>query len=87
MSLLHFPSMNNFLNEQIADGCSTAAEPDINSLLAHIIYSRGLTWLPLLCSHLNINLFATDTEVATNCCGETNFGRLHMMERKYLNRK
>ena len=87
MSLLHFPSMNNFRNEQIAAGCSTAAEPDINSLLAHIIYSRGLTWLPLLCSHLNSYLVATDKEAATNCCGETNFGRLHKMERKYLNRK
>ena len=81
--------MNNFRNEQIAASCSTTA-PDIDSWLVHIIYSRGLTWLPLFCFHLNsCRLVAADTEdPATGCCcGETNFALPRRMEHhRYSNR-
>jgi hypothetical protein len=86
-SLLHFPFMNNFRNEQIATGCSTTVESDIDSWLAHIIYNLGLTWLPQLCSHSNSSLLTAGIKAAADCCGETNFALLHMMERRYSNRK
>ena len=80
-SLLRYQSVNNFRNEQITGDCSTATEPDTYSWLVHIIYSRGLAWLPLLCSHSNSCLVSADY------CGETNFALPRRMEHKYSNRK
>ena len=76
--------MNDFRNEQIAASCSTT-EHDIDSWLAHIIYSRGLKWLPLLCYRSNTHLVASK-EAAGRCSGGTNFARPLRMERRYSNR-
>lgn len=83
-SELHYPFMNNFRIEQIAASCSTT-EPDIDSWLAHIIYNRGLTWLPLLCFRSN-NHQVVSKEAAGGCCSETNFARPLRMEHRYSNR-